>query len=129
MYANGQGVPQDPSKGGGDVVPQSWLPIGAFPFLRIPVLSRSPDRRSSQTASYVGICDRSRLWINAARFCASLVQLRPAWRRAGPRRLIPHPWSRSLLPHEAAIARPASKEEPPWPKTLRYSQAHHRQNR
>jgi hypothetical protein len=38
-----------------------------------------------------GDCDRSRLRINAARFRTSLVQPRPAGRRAGARRLILRP--------------------------------------
>jgi hypothetical protein len=42
-------------------------PWAAFSFLRILLLSRSP-QAVAQTASHVGICDRSRLRINAARF-------------------------------------------------------------
>ena len=66
-------------------IPRRFL---RFDPLRIPLLSASPTWRPA-TASHVGQDDRSRRRINAARFRASLVQLRPASRRAlRPRRLI-----------------------------------------
>jgi hypothetical protein len=74
--------------GGENIAPTLPRPTPADPafYLRVilspvPVLVTSPFRRPA-AASQVGQDDRSRRRINAARFRASLVQLRPALRRA-----------------------------------------------
>ena len=93
-------------------------------------LERFPIWRPA-AASHVGQDDRSRLRINAARFRASLVQLRPASRRAlKARRLIrrlngPGP----LCPTRPQSRGPQAKGNCHEQRTLRYSPAHHRQDR
>jgi hypothetical protein len=53
-----------------------------MPVEQLPWYMALPYQGGPQEASHVGQDDRSRLRINAARFRALLVQLRPASRRA-----------------------------------------------
>src|SRR5947209_3485556 len=86
-------------------------PWAAFSFLRILLLSRSP-QAVAQTASHVGtVTGPASGSTRLASAPFGLVQLRPAWRRADARRLIRRPMVPApFAPRGRNRAAPQAKE-------------------